>query len=190
MIAMTPIQAPIAACSIMRHHIRSHSRFSFELADGVVCHVMRPGPHPPKCGFVFGENILLAYGVQFFVVVLTVHRGTLGGAYHRTYPHLRARYRGWVGGMCGTFAVFISASGKTKKSAFGWIWSRVHYLRRGVRAARWAAARPGRRRIIYYADTTSENRVLRGVSIASNIIANNSIATRCIDQLQPGRRPI
>jgi hypothetical protein len=48
-----------------------------------------------------------------------VPRGTLGGAYRRTYPHLYARYRGWVGGMCGTFAVLSRLLGATKKIRLG-----------------------------------------------------------------------
>jgi hypothetical protein len=43
--------------------------------------------HIPQTGF-FGKKFLSAQGVQLFVAVPTVHRGTLGGAYRRTYLHL------------------------------------------------------------------------------------------------------
>jgi hypothetical protein len=40
-------------------------------------YIMHPGPYNSKYEF-FGEHVLLAQGVQFFVVVPMVHRGTLG----------------------------------------------------------------------------------------------------------------
>jgi hypothetical protein len=79
---------------------------------------------PPNADFLM--KTFYWQGVQFFVVVPTVHRGTLGGAYRRTYPHLHARYRGWVGGVCGTFAVLSRLLGIIQNSAFGGIRSRVH----------------------------------------------------------------
>ena len=62
---------------------------------------------PPNADFLV-KTFDWRDGVQLFVVVPTVHRGTLGGAYRHTYPHLLARYRGWVsGGVRGTFAVIL-----------------------------------------------------------------------------------
>ena len=63
----------------------------------------------------YSKNILLAQGVQLFVAVPTVPRGTLGGAYNRTYLHLHAPYRGWVGGVRAVFAVLSQLLGKTRK---------------------------------------------------------------------------
>jgi hypothetical protein len=63
----------------------------------VSLHVMRPRPYPPKYIYIyisFGKKLLLAQRVQLFVAVPTMPRGTLGGAYRRTYLHLYARYRG------------------------------------------------------------------------------------------------
>ena len=80
--------------------------------------LMRPGPHPPKWVFL-GKKFLLAQVVQFFVAVPTVPRGTLGGAYCRTYPHLLARYRGWVGGVRAVFAVLSQLLGAAKKTHLG-----------------------------------------------------------------------
>jgi hypothetical protein len=78
----------------------------------------------------FGKKCLLAQGVQLFVAVPTVPRGNLGGAYRRTYPHLHARYRGWVGGVRATFAVLSRLLGAAKKNkTVGGIWSRVHDIR-------------------------------------------------------------
>ena len=58
---------------------------------------------------------------------LTVPRGTLGGAYRRTYLHPHARYRGWVGGVRAVFACIISASRENqKKQTYGMIWSGAH----------------------------------------------------------------
>jgi hypothetical protein len=70
-------------------------------------HLMRPGPYPPKYIYIyiFCKKVLLAQGVQFFVAVPMMPRGTLGGAYHRTYLHMHARYRDWVGGVQALFVV-------------------------------------------------------------------------------------
>ena len=67
-------------------------------------------------------NFLLAHGVQLFVVIPTVRRGTLGGAYRRTYLHLHARYRGWVGGVLAMFAVLSQLLEAAKKKT---IWGDV-----------------------------------------------------------------
>ena len=82
---------------------------------------MRPGPYPPKyCVCVFCKKFLLGQGVQLFVTVPTVPRGTLGGAYRRTYLHLHARYRGWVGGVRAVFAVLSQLLGAAKKTTHGY----------------------------------------------------------------------
>ena len=80
---------------------------------------MRPGPYPPKWFFFLGKKFLLAQGVQLFVAVPTVPRGTLAGAYRRTYLHLHARYRGWVGGVRAVLDVLSQLLGKTKKNHLG-----------------------------------------------------------------------
>ena len=46
-------------------------------------------------------------------------RGTLGGAYRRTYAYLHARYRGWVGDVRVVFAVLSQLLvGKTKRKKY------------------------------------------------------------------------
>ena len=95
--------------------------------------ILRPGLHPPKCVvFVLGKKFLLAQGVQLFVAVPTVPRGALWGAYHRTYLHLHARYRGLVGGVRAVFAVLSQLLGAAKKNHLGgygpgcMTWSHFH----------------------------------------------------------------
>jgi hypothetical protein len=81
-------------------------------------YIMRPGSYTPKW-VLFGKKKLLTQGVQLFVAVPMVPRGTLRGAYRRTYPHLYAWYRGWVGAMCGTSAVLSRLLGAAKKKYLG-----------------------------------------------------------------------
>jgi hypothetical protein len=89
--------------------------------------------HIPPNGFFSGKKDFIGPGGPTFRRSSngTVPRGTLGGAYHRTYPHLHAWYRGWVGRVRAVFAVFAVLSqllGAAKTKTIWGIWSGVHNL--------------------------------------------------------------
>jgi hypothetical protein len=75
--------------------------------------------HTPPNRIFYGKKFLLAQRVQLFVFVPTVPQGTLGGAYHRTYPHMHARYGDWEGGVRAVFAVLSQLLGAAKKTVWG-----------------------------------------------------------------------
>ena len=101
-----------------------HSEQFFEsakfqrFAEDTTEHIVRPGPHPPKCGF--WQNVFIGPRSPTF---RRSSNDASGGPWGCILLHLHAPaclvYRGWVGGVRAVFAVLSQLLEKEEKNIWG-----------------------------------------------------------------------